>query len=79
MWSEKGTRMARHENTIPSAGAIICLLVNNHPLPLQIWTELVDDGKDTVETGAGQELNRELNDQIGKHQEDVRILAEELE
>jgi len=76
---EKGARMARHENTIPSAEAIIRLLVNNHPLPLQIQTELVDDGKDIVETSAGQELNRELNDQIRKHQEDVRVLAEELE
>ena len=76
---EKGARMARHENTIPSAEAIIRPLVDNQPLPLQIQTELVNERKDIVETSAGQELNRELNGQIRKHQEDIRVLTEELE
>ena len=76
---ERGAQMARHENTISSAEAIVRLLVNNRPLPLQIQIELVDERKDIVETNAGQELNRELNGQIRKHKEDVRILTEEME
>ena len=76
---DNGARMARHENTVPSAQGIIRLLVDNHPLPLQIQRELVEENKDVVETRAGQELNRELNDEIRKHQEEIRVLAEEME
>lgn len=76
---EKGTRMARHMDTAPSAEAIVRLLVGNQPMPLQIQTELVDEHKDIVETSAGQELNRELNGQIRKHQEDIRVITEEME
>lgn len=76
---EKGARMARHEGTAPSAEAIIRLLVNNQPLPLQIQTELVDEHKDIVDTSAGQELNRELSGQIRKHHEDIRVITEEME
>ena len=76
---EKGARMARHTNTVPSAQAIIRLFFNNRPLPLQIQRELVDEQMDIVETSAGQELNRELNAQIRKHQEEVRAIAKEME
>ena len=75
---EKGARMARHTNTVPSAETIIRLF-NNQPLPLQIQRELIDEQKDIVETSAGQELNRELNAQIRKHQEEIRAIAEEME
>lgn len=76
---DQGARMARHENTVLSAEAIIRLLVENHPLPLQIQTELVDEQKDIVETSAGQELNRELTGQIRKHEEEIRVITEEME
>jgi hypothetical protein len=33
--------------------------------------ELVDEGKDITQTRAGQELNRELADQIRKHKEEI--------
>jgi len=76
---EKGAQMARHENTLVSAQTIVRLLIDKHPLPLQIQKELADEHKDIVETSAGQELNRELNGQIRKHQEDMRVVAEEME
>jgi hypothetical protein len=76
---EKGAKMARHENTVPSAENIIHLVLNNHPLPLQIQRELFDEHKDILDTSAGEELNRELNGQIRKHQEDIRVLTEEME
>jgi hypothetical protein len=75
---EKGAQMARHENTLPSAENIVRLILDNHPLPLRIQTELVDEHKDISETGAGEELNRELAAQIKKHQEDMRVLKEEM-
>ena len=75
----RGTRMARHKNTDSSAEGIIRLLVNNSPLPLQVQRELVEEGKDIAETSAGQELNRELNEEIRKHKDDIRTLAEEME
>ena len=76
---EQGARMARNENTTLSAEAIIRLLVENQPLPLQIQTELVDEHKDITETSAGQELNRELDGQIRKHHEEIRVITEEME
>jgi polyhydroxyalkanoate synthesis regulator protein len=75
---DKGARMARHENTIPSAEKIIRLILKNNPLPLQIQMELVKEGKDISETSAGEELTRELNAQIKKYKEEVRTLREEM-
>ena len=76
---DKGAQTARHENTITSAQNIIRLVLNNHPIPLRIQVELVDEHKDISETGAGEELNREINAQIRKHQEEMRVLREEME
>jgi len=76
---DKGARMARHNNTIASAENIIRLVLDNHPLPLRIQVELVNERKDISETGAGEELNVELNAQLRKYQEEIRILKEELE
>ena len=76
---EKGAKIARHENTVPSAEDIIRRILNNHPLPLRIQEELVNERKDISETGAGEELSRELNAQIRKHQQEMRVLKEEME
>ena len=76
---EKGAKMARHQNTAPSAEDIVRLILDNHPLPLRIQEELVDEHMDISETGAGEELNREINVQIKKHQEEMRLLKEEME
>jgi hypothetical protein len=76
---DKGARMARHGNTVPSAEDIIRLVLNNHPLPLRIQEELVNEHKDISETGAGEELNREINAQIRRHQQEMRVLKEEME
>ena len=76
---EKGARMARHANTVPSAEAILRLVLDNHPMPLRIQEELVNEHKDISETGAGEELNREIAAQIKRHQEEMRTLREEME
>ena len=76
---DKGAQIARHENTPTSAQDVIRLVLDNHPLPLRIQEELVNEHKDISETSAGEELNRELNAQIRKHQEEMRTLKEEME
>ena len=76
---DKGARIARHNNTAASAERIIRLLLKNDTLPLRIQEELVDEGKDITKTSAGEELNRELNKQIKKHQEEVKALREDLQ
>ena len=78
---DKGARIARHENTVTSAQNIIRLVLGNHPLPLSIQRELVDEGKDISATSASEELHREINAQIKKHWEEVqntRALKEEI-
>jgi len=76
---DKGAQIARHENTTTSAQNVIRRVLDNHPLPLRIQEELVNEHKDISETGAGEELNREINAQIKKHQEEMRVLKEEMQ
>ena len=75
---DKGAQMARHDNTVSSAQNIIRRIIDNHPLPLRIQRELVDEHKDISETSAGEELNRELNAQIKKHQQEMLVLKKEM-
>jgi len=76
---EKHAQMIRHENTISSAERVIRLILGNHPLPLRIQEELVNEHKALPETSAGEELNRELNAQIEKHQGEMRTLRDEMQ
>lgn len=76
---DKGARMARHENSFSTAEEIIRLIIGNHPLPLRIQEELVEEDMIISETGAGKELNQILDAQIKKHQEEMRKLKEEME
>jgi hypothetical protein len=76
---DKGAQMARHLDTAPSSVAIIRIILNNHPLPLRIQEELVDEHMDISETGAGEELNQAINAQIRRLLEEVRSLREEME
>ncbi|PPQ95244.1 hypothetical protein CVT26_014935 [Gymnopilus dilepis] len=75
---DKGGRLMRHDNTRESANNILRQIFKNHPLTLQIQTELIDQKKDISETAAGEELNRELAKQLKKHQEEMRSLQEEM-
>ena len=76
---DQDAKMARHENTIPSAESIIRLILDNHPLPLRIQEELVDEHMDISETGAGEELNQEINAKIRRIQQEMHSLKEEIE
>ena len=74
---DKGARMVRHHNTTQSAHAIVRMIMKNHPAVLQIQRELVDDKTDIVDTAAGEAINRELNEQIRRHQAELEKLQEE--
>ncbi len=74
----KGALMLRNENNKESAQNILRHIVENHPLSLQIQRELVDQKKDISQTAAGEELNRELMQQIKRHREEMRKIQEEM-
>ncbi|KAF5326714.1 hypothetical protein D9619_004272 [Psilocybe cf. subviscida] len=76
---DKGAQMLRHGNTPASAHAIIARIIENHPLPLQIQRELVDQKMDIGDTAAGEELNKELKIQLEKHRVEMRALQEDMQ
>ena len=75
---DKGARLTRHHNTVKSAHGIIRSIMENVPIPLQIQRELVDEGKDVIDTAAGEAINKELNEQIRRHQEELKAVKEDM-
>lgn len=78
---EKGARLARHNNTLESAQAIIRSIIRQTPsssVTLQIQEEL-GRGLCISETQAGKELGRELNEQMDRHREEMRCLIGEIQ
>ncbi|KAF8972202.1 P-loop containing nucleoside triphosphate hydrolase protein [Flammula alnicola] len=47
---DKGAKMLRHDATRDSANGVLRYILGNHPLPLQIQREIVDQAKDISET-----------------------------
>ena len=76
---DNGARMARHEDTLPSAERIIRLMLENRPLPLRIQEELVTERKDITKTDAGEELDRELVSQVKKYEQELQVLVEDIQ
>ena len=75
---EKGAQMVRHHNTTKSAHDIIRVIMKNHPVVLQIQRELVDEHKNIVDTAAGEAVNQELNEQIRRHQAELKVVQGEM-
>jgi DNA polymerase III alpha subunit (gram-positive type) len=75
---DRHARLLRHENTLESAQSIIRYLIGNHPMALRIQRELVDQNLDISQTAAGAELNRELMEQVRKHQQELLDLQVEV-
>ena len=68
---DKGAQMVRHLGTTGSAHNIIRKIINNNPVALQIQRELVDEGKNTIDTAAGESINQELKEQIKRHKAEL--------
>ena len=75
---DKGAQLARHHHTADSARDIIRRIMKNQPAVLQIQRELVDEGKNIVDTAAGDVINKELNEQIRRHQAELKAVQEEM-
>ena len=75
---DKGAQLARHHNTAKSAHDIIRCIIKNRPIALQIQRELVDEHKDIIDTAAGEAVNKELNEQIRRHQAELKTVQEEM-
>ncbi|OAX43140.1 P-loop containing nucleoside triphosphate hydrolase protein [Rhizopogon vinicolor AM-OR11-026] len=75
----KGARMLRHEGTRESSHRILRYLIHNQPATLLIQEELVNEHKNIVQTSAGSELTRVLNEQRERHEEVVAQLRIDME
>ena len=75
---DKGAQMVRHHNTAQSAHDIIRLIMKNRPAALQIQRELVDEHKDIGDTAAGETINKELNEQMRRHQAEMKAVQQEM-
>ena len=75
---DKGAQMLRHDNTVESVHNILRHIMRNHPLPLRIQRELVDEKKDIGQTAAAQEVESQIQELIQKHQAEIKQLQEEM-
>ncbi|KAG2347716.1 hypothetical protein BDR05DRAFT_957309 [Suillus weaverae] len=76
---DKGARMLKHEGTRESTHRILRYLIHNQPATLLIQKELVNERKNIVQTSAGSELTRVLNEQQERHGEVVAQLRKDME
>ncbi|KAJ6532001.1 P-loop containing nucleoside triphosphate hydrolase protein [Mycena capillaripes] len=75
---DTGARLLRHDNNLTSGQAILHYLIGNQPRALRIQRELIDQGKDISQTAAGEELNRELAEQMKRHGREMAMLQQEM-
>lgn len=75
---DNGAQLVRHYNTTQSAHDIIRRIMKNRPVALQIQRELVEEGKDIINTSAGEAINKELNELIRRHQAELKEVREEM-
>ncbi|KAK7676168.1 hypothetical protein QCA50_020879 [Cerrena zonata] len=75
---DKGAAMIRHDNTPGRAQDILRIIMKNHPAPLQIQRELVDERKNITETTASEVLTRSLTAMVEKQKAILDELREDL-
>jgi len=75
---DKGAQIVRHHNTEQSAHDVIRRIANNHPVVLQIQSEIVDEHKDVANTAAGEAINIELTEETRRHQAALAAVREEM-
>ena len=73
-----GATMARHDGTRGSASIVIHDLSRRSDTIAQIVHELVTEKKGLLDTEAGMELQSDVRSVLLKHQEDLRILEDEI-
>lgn len=76
---DKHAQLLRHDNTLDSAQAILRHIIANHPMPLRIQHELVNERKHISQTTASEEVNQELTAQRCLHREELAKIQQEAE
>lgn len=74
----RGARMERFQDDRDSALRILLQLVDRPPEVLQIQTELVDNGRDLIDTTAGNTVNEEIVSMQKKYQAEVAQIQKEM-
>lgn len=75
---DSGATMVRHDGTLASAQNIVQQFFRMTPQRLRIQRELVDEGKDILETAAGTELDRELAELTARYKREMMDLKKEM-
>ncbi|KAF4985278.1 hypothetical protein FGRMN_11242, partial [Fusarium graminum] len=76
---KKGSKLIRHKNCQGSALEIVeKLLQSAGHETLAIQRELVDEHKDLIKTGAGREVNKELEEATKRYEEDIKTLEADI-
>ena len=73
-----GATMARLDGSQESARNVIRHLFHKNDTVAQIVHELVIEKKSLLDTEAGMELQSEVRNALQKHQEDLRVLEDEI-
>lgn len=76
---DHGAQLVRHYGTLESAQAILRLFITNKSTTLRIQRELVDEGKELINTAAGAELARVFAEQTGRLEAGSRKLQKQME
>jgi len=76
---ERGANVARFEDTEDSALSLIMSLSDHSPVTLKIQHELVDDGKDLIDTSAGATVNEEMKKLEAKYKAEMMKIQEEMD
>lgn len=72
-------KLLRHNNTLESAHQIIREIFANHPSPINIQVELVEEQKHLSDTNAGKDVRGELDRLTLNFREAITRLQEELQ
>ena len=76
----RGARVFRQDDGAVSGQKIIDYLINRaQPVTLDIQREMVDQGLKLAETGAGREVQEELERLKEKHEKEMREIRQEME
>jgi hypothetical protein len=75
---DKGAQLFRHENTRASGHKIIRQILTNHPLPLNLQRELVENKNQLFNTMAGKELVSQVKTVAKTFEEKVAKLRKSL-
>jgi len=76
---ERGSRLARFEDSRDSGLQLIMSLIEQNPVVLQIQKELVEDGKNLIDTAAGNTVNEETKRLEEKYKAEIAQIQKEMD